>query len=504
MLGSLLVGTLLGSILTSLALMFMGVMSPTNSNVVPGPLPSIFAAPNLRKSVPVLYAPNRLPLRGSTSTMVTRVNAHMLLRGNGEAPILDATVIFDASNNSILYAGPSRSAPALAANATFSVATVMPGLWDCHTHYLGHISDKFAFHANGMFGGEFPVNYMRFNEAVQMLRETLMMGITSVREVGGAYGQPLHALLQSGAIVGPNFHYAGRCVGMTGGHTDDQLLPLDEYSRMDAMREVGGALCDGVPECLKRIRENLRMQSDVIKIMTSGGVLTEFDQARDPQLSPEEILAITQDAKRARRAVAAHAHATEGIQNAIDNGVTSIEHGTFMTRDQAKQIKDRGYMVYTPTATVTQELFNGTKPAELDDNQWRKGQDALLHHRSAIQMAIEEGATIVTGTDCPQSCAEVGKEINYLHMFGMTPQAAIKAATGDAPKCMGQWGLMPKSGLLIAGYEADVIAVNGNPLDDLKLLTQSEKITHVWKAGNVFKAPEEKLTPPVSDRRGDI
>merc|ERR1711977_53178 len=99
---------------------------------------------------------------------------------------------------------------------------------------------------------------------------------------------------------------------------------------------------------------------------------------------------------------------------------------------------------------------------------------------------------------------EVGKEINYLHMFGMTPQAAIKAATGDAPKCMGQWGLMPKSGLLIAGYEADVIAVNGNPLDDLKILTQSEKITHVWKAGKLFKEPKGKLIPRVDSGGADF
>lgn len=488
----LLLGTLVGSILTSIAMMWRQSFPAADTHISPGIMSSIFATPNLRRSVPLSYAAKPLP-EGSSKRMVTRVNAKVLIRGDGESPVRDAAVIFDASNNSILYAGPFASAPDLIANVTYTVQAIMPGLWDCHTHFLGHLSDKFAFHANGMFGGEYPVNYIRFNEAVQELKQTLMMGITSVREVGGAYGQALRALLESGAIVGPNFHYAGRCIGMTGGHTDDQLLPLDEYMKMDQRREVGGAVCDGVPECLKRVRENLRMQADVIKIMTSGGVLTEFDQATDPQLSPEEIRAVTEDAKRARRAVAAHAHATEGIQNAIDNGVTSIEHGTYMTREQAKQIKAKGYMVYTPTAAVTQELFNGTKPAELDENQWRKGQAALMHHGVAIRRAIEEGVTIVTGTDCPMSCAEVGKEINYLHMFGMTTQAAIKAATGDAPKCMGQWGLMPKSGLLLDGYEADVIAVDGNPLEDLRLLTQPDKITHVWKAGVLYKSLERKI-----------
>merc|ERR1711924_513336 len=126
--------------------------------------------------------------------------------------------------------------------------------------------------------------------------------------------------------------------------------------------------------CLKKARENLRMQADVIKIMTTGGVLSEFDQPTDAQLSPEEIRAITEDAKRAKRAVAAHAHGTLGIQNAIDNGVTSIEHGSFMTKEQAQQIKGKGYMVYTPTIIIDQLFFNGTeRPPALDDNQWRKG-----------------------------------------------------------------------------------------------------------------------------------
>merc|ERR1719446_1446819 len=131
---------------------------------------------------------------------------------------------------------------------------------------------------------------------------------------------------------------------MTGGHTDDQLFPLEEYRKLDRWHMSGGALCDGVPECLRRVRENLRMQADVIKIMTTGGVLSEFDQPTDAQLSPEEIRAITEDAKRAKRAVAAHAHGTLGIQNAIDNGVTSIEHGSYMTVSQALQIKNKGYM----------------------------------------------------------------------------------------------------------------------------------------------------------------
>jgi len=277
---------------------------------------------------------------------------------------------------------------------------------------------------------------------------------------------------------------------MTGGHTDDQLIALDEYRKMDREHVSGGALCDGVPECLKRERENLRMQADVIKIMTTGGVLSEFDQPTDAQLSSEEIRAIVEDARRAKRAVAAHAHGTAGIQSAIDNGVTSIEHGSFMTREQAKQIKAKGYMVYTPTATIDQVFFNGTvRPPGLDDIQWAKGRAMLQAHMRSVRMAIEEKVPIVAGTDCPRGCGMVGTEINYLHMLGMSPMEAIEAATGNAPRCLGQFGLAPKSGQLAAGYEADVIALDVNPLEHLDSLTKAEHITHVWKAGRLMKSP---------------
>merc|ERR1712107_265795 len=145
-------------------------------------------------------------------------------------------------------------------------------------------------------------------------------------------------------------------------------------------------------------------------------------------------------------------------------------------------------MGYTPTMAVVQELFNGTtKPASLDDNQWRKGQIALTQHLKAVKIALAKGVPIVTGTDCPAGCSEVGKEVNYLHMAGMSPLEAIRAATGDAPRCMGQWGMAPRSGRLAVGFEADVIGLAVSPLTDLKALTRGADITYVWKAGRLVK-----------------
>jgi len=292
---------------------------------------------------------------------------------------------------------------------------------------------------------------------------------------------------------------------MTGGHTDDQLMPLDEFQRLDAQRLSGGTLCDGVPECLKRVRENLRMQADVIKVMTTGGVLSEFDQPTDAQLSQEEIEAIVKDAARAKRAVAAHAHGSAGIQSAIDGGVTSLEHGSFMTRAQAQLIKEKGYMVYTPTVTVDQYFFNRTeRPPNLDENQWRKGRAMFRTHMSSVRVAIEEGVPIVAGTDCPNGCAMVGSEVNYLHQLGMTPLEAIRTATSNSPRCLGQLGLAPRSGHLAAGYDADVIALDANPLEQLEVLTKAERITHVWKAGSLMKSPSSSNTAQRDSRASGL
>lgn len=445
--------------------------------------------PFLRPGLPAAYQNSKFGVASIPSVYVTRVNAQVLIPGKGE-PITGGCVIFNDANQ-ILFAGSQASLPpGLEVNATFSVEAVMPGMWDCHTHFAGpfKLEDE-PFKVDGPFSsGAYPLNYIRFQAAVEELNQALMKGITSVRELGGPFGQPLRELLRTGKIQGPNFHYAGRAIGMTSGHTDEQDIPLQVFRWMDEARLTLGTLCDGVAECLKRTRENLRMQADVIKIMTSGGVLSEFDQPTDAELSLDEIRAITEDAKRAKRAVAAHAHSSLGIRNAIVGGVTTIEHGTWMDETRADMILQQDYMVYTPTLTIVQELFNGTsRPSTLDDNQWRKGLATMVQHSKAVRMAIAKGVPIVAGTDCPNGCSEVGKEVNYLHMFGMTALQAIQAATGDAPRCMGAWGLAPKSGRLAEGYEADIIGLDVSPLVDLQALTRAGNITHVWKSGRLVK-----------------
>lgn len=419
-------------------------------------------------------------------TNVTRILADLLIPGRG-APVYEGVVIVQGST--ITYAGPKAGAPAPSSSDedVFSVPVVMPGLWNSHTHYNGEGTP-----GSKLVGGYYPEKYIEFASAVRQLKESLNAGITSVRDLGGPFSQALSWLITRGDIDGPHFHYAGRFIGMTGGHTDLHTLPLGVVTSSDW--EGSGTLCDGVPECLKRTREQLRQQADVIKVMTSGGVLSQYDQVTDNELSMEEVRAIVNEAARARRVVAAHAHSHGGIQTAIDAGVHSIEHGSYMDATQAGEIKAKG-MVYVPTCAITQ-VFNASddkKPSEWSELSWGKGKAVLPIHRNAVRAAVEAGVTILTGTDCPHGCSEVGSEIVYLtQLYGMSTLAAIEAATANGPMSLGGLGLAPTTGQVREGYDADIIALAASPLEDVSVLSSAEKITHVWKAGKLFKQPQHE------------
>lgn len=452
-----------------------------------GPLP-------LRAGLPVLGGEHSVA--PASHVQVTRVDAQVLIPGRG-APVKDGSVVFSDAGE-ILYAGPRDNIPRnLTADITVAVPAVMPGLWDCHTHFGGPYKVPGSpFKLDGpMSASAFPDNYVRFYDAVKALQDALAMGVTSVREVGGPFGQALRELLRRGGVDGPHFHYSGRAIGMTGGHSDEHTIPSEVFLWMDSQHDTTGTTCNGVPECLKRVRENLRMQADAIKVMTTGGAMSDFDDETTAELSNAEVAAITAEAKRSRRAVAAHAHGAPGIQSAIDNGVTSVEHGTWMTPEQADAIIAKGYMVYTPTAVAMQEFWNATeRPPQFDEYQWQKGQMLLRQHSRTVQMAISKKVPIVVGTDCPMNCSQAGAEVNYLHQLGMSALEAIAAGTAEAPRCMGTWGLMPKSGQLKAGYDADLIALAVSPLVDLEVLKRGADITHVWRGGKLVKLPRAELT----------
>jgi imidazolonepropionase-like amidohydrolase len=428
----------------------------------------------------------KLPSKDS----LTLVKADLLIPGDGE-PLNDAALVFSSHNGTIVFVGKLDSSDfqdfvsGVDIEETISIPVVMPGMWDVHTHFMGNcLGDGF----HDLAAGYAPDKYVYFGCALKMLKESLCAGVTSVRDLGNAYGQSLGMLVRTGLFPGPNFYYASHAIGMTGGHTDQQYLPI-QVTRMDydSSWEGFGAICDGVPECLKKVREQIRTQADVIKIMGSGGVLSAFDQPTDQEFSLEEVRAMVEEADRADRVVAAHIHGDRGIATAIAAGVRTIEHGSYMNETLAVQAKEAG-MLYVPTITITQTFNQTVKPASYDDLQWEKGQTVLAHNSAAVRYALKAGLPIATGTDCPGNCAQVGREVNYLHnLFGVSPLDAIKSATANGPLALGKRA--PKSGKLDVGYAADIIGMETSPLDSITVLADPDSITFVFKAGQLFKSP---------------
>jgi imidazolonepropionase-like amidohydrolase len=247
-----------------------------------------------------------------------RIDAAWLIPGRGE-PIADGTVLIDGTQ--ISYAGPAAGAPAVTSTARRRVRTVMPGLWDCHTHFMGSRDFDLARMVQE------PVQ-LRAARCARDLVNAINAGFTSVREVGGL-GVYLGQAVREGVLDGPAIYAAGAVLSTTGGHGDLHCYPL---SWMTEFAQTDGTfrLADGPSECMRAVREQLRRGAAVIKVCASGGVLSDLDDPIHQQFTDAELRAIVEVAGLADRAVAAHCHGKPGIMAALEAGVTTIEHGTYL------------------------------------------------------------------------------------------------------------------------------------------------------------------------------
>jgi imidazolonepropionase-like amidohydrolase len=319
--------------------------------------------------------------------------------------------------------------------------------------------------------------------------KALNAGITSVREVGGL-GIHLARAVNEGTVPGPHIYAAGGILSTTGGHGDLHCYPVDWVNDL-GKREPSTRLCDGVPECLRAVRAQLRENARLIKVCASGGVLSEIDHPIHQQFSDEELRAIVEEAARADRIVAAHCHGKPGIVAALRAGARTIEHGSYLDEECAAMMRDAG-AILVPTRTIVEDMLvlgdRGSVPAY--------GMVKLLaladRHAEAIQIAVANDVTIAMGTDIgtsheslPAHWGENAIELVHMVKAGMTALQAIEAATATAPLTLGPQA--PKSGLLAEGYDADIIAVTADPSYDVSVLTDPANVTHVWKSGVLMK-----------------
>jgi imidazolonepropionase-like amidohydrolase len=401
-----------------------------------------------------------------------RIDADLLIPGRGD-PVSPGTVVLDGPT--IAYAGPPARAPATPEAGITEVATVLPGLWEAHGHFIGEpVPD--------------PVNWAKGDpvtqaaRAVADVRLTLEGGVTSVREVGGI-GLMMQPAISDGSIIGPTIYGAGDVLSTTGGHGDVHSLPLDWVQSASGF----GAIADGVPECLKAVRKQLRKGAEVIKICASGGVISELDDPMHQQFSDEELAVIVEEAGRAERVVAAHCHGKAGIMAALRAGVQTIEHGSYLDEEAARLMIEQD-AILVPTRFIVAQLV------EMEDTlpryAYEKGVAIADRHAEALKVAVASGVRIAMGTDIFISGDSYGRnslEIRHLQDAGLNALEAIEAATSTGPLTLGPRG--PRSGQLATDYDADVIAIDFDPLQDSSGWGDRDRVTHVWKSGEAVKRP---------------
>lgn len=345
--------------------------------------------------------------------------------------------------------------------------TLMPGLIDVHTHLTG---------ANN-FDPYFELSMTPAKEAiigVENAKVTLEAGFTTVRNVGaGDYTDvALRDEINAGHIPGPHMQVSGPPLGITGGHCDENLLPFQYHV-------TGDGVADGIAAVQQKVRQNIKYGADLIKVCATGGVLSKGDDPQASQYTLEEMQAIVADAHRLGRKVAAHAHGAQGILWASEAGVDSIEHGSYLDEAGIAMMKKHG-TYFVPTAYLIDWMSESGK---LPPFYLQKMKDVSTVEKANAKRAIKAGVKVALGTDAavyPHGLNAHEVDV-YVNQFGMTPLQGIQTGTINAADLMG-W--TAKVGTLEPGKWADVIAVSGDPLKDVKVL---QSVKFVMKSGTVYK-----------------
>jgi imidazolonepropionase-like amidohydrolase len=375
--------------------------------------------------------------------------------------------------------GSGLAIPAGSAVIDLGDATLLPGFIDAHTH-LG-----WAYSASY---DQREMERMRKTSAELALdasvwvRKTLMAGFTTVRDLGSTdfIDIALRNAIRDGAILGPRMLVAVRGIGATGGHADD--FSGYRYNLFGREPGIEDGVANGPVEIRKAVRWVIKNGADVVKVHVTGGVLSLTDDVNTPQLTQEEINALVDEAHALGRKAAAHAHSSEGAKRAIRAGIDSIEHGTFLDDDALDLMKVSG-TVLVPTLTASQGFRERLQSeANLPAAIAAKGRAAITSIGSTMSRAIAKGVIIGLGTDASvYPHGRNAEEFGHLVEMGMKPLDALKAGTSIDARLL---GIAAETGTLEPGKLADIVAVPGDPLMNIR---QTEKVFFVMKQGVVYR-----------------
>lgn len=412
------------------------------------------------------------PLSAQRSTVL---RAARMIDGSGAATVRNAVVV--VSGDRIVAAGSAGSVtvPADARVIDLGDVTLLPGFIDAHTHITGRtLGDPLANLA-------VVKDYASYGAilGVSNALNTLMAGFTTIRVVGSPHfdDMALRQAVTDGRVPGPRMQNAGNAIGITGGH-------CDENGFRPGLIELGpkDGIANGPEEVRAAVRYQVKSGADVIKMCATGGVLSEGDAVGATQYTFEEMKALVDEATKLGRKVAAHAHGTEGIKLAVRAGVSSIEHGSFLDEEGAQMMAQRGtFLVPTLIAGETVERF--AKNGVLTGLRAEKALAAAAAMRKAIRLAVAHHIPIALGTDAGviQHGTNAREFVLMVEWGGMTPMASLTAGTMGGAKLLG-WD--SKVGSIAAGKFADIVAVPGDPLQDIHA---TEHVGFVMKGGVIYK-----------------
>lgn len=412
-------------------------------------------------------------LRAETPAGVVVLRAARLFDGKGETTLTNAVVIVEGTK--IKAVGAGLAVPSGAKVVDLGDVTLAPGFVDAHTHLSGEAGNNWHKDVLDDLRRVVPEKAIW---AAELARRTLMAGVTTVRDVGSSdfIDVGLRNAIASGATPGPRMLVAAHGLGARGGHCDESGFPYMLFGR-----ESG--LADGVASGADGFRDAVRMQvkygADVIKTCATGGVLSLADEVDTPQLTQEEMNALVSEAHRLRKKAAAHAHGALGAKTAIRAGIDSIEHGSFLDDEALEMMKSAG-TYFVPTAMAVRAV--GQKAGSFPPEIAVKARAAAEAHAGTLRKAIRMGLRIALGTDSAVSPHGLNaQEFGLLVDHGMSPAAALRAGTSVSANLLGIGELV---GTLEAGKEADIVAVPGDPLANVRA---TENVRFVMKAGRIYR-----------------
>jgi imidazolonepropionase-like amidohydrolase len=437
------------------------------------PILSLAAAAWVAVAVLTVIPP--APAQQAKAPPIVAVKAARLFDGKADA--LQANGVVLVQGPKILAVGTDLSIPAGAEVIDLGDATLSPGFIDAHTHLTGESRDDWKQGFVENFRRELAEKAI---ESTVYARKVLEAGFTTVRDVGSEdlLDVGLRNAIVRGLVPGPRMLVSVHALGARGGHADETGLRHDALTK-----ELGPA--EGIAHGPEGFREAVRFQvkygADVIKFCASGGVLSLADEVDTPQLTLEEMKALIDEAHRLRKKVAAHCHGDHAAREAIAAGVDSIEHGSFLTEQTLALMKERGtYLV--PTLLAGEWI--GGKLDKYPPEIAAKARAALAARSAMFRAAVRLGVKIGFGTDSAVSPHGINaREFALMTGLGMSPIAALKSATSVDSDLL---GIAAKTGALEPGKLADIIAMPGDPTQDI---TATERVSFVMKEGKTIKRP---------------